>query len=158
MRKRGRSNKSKYLLGSVVLSVVVIALALGYLYRPNQNQNQKPPASQYLKVANTKSIGEFSNQNKTVLIKTLGLNITAVGGDATSIVVQVASQVDPTNDVWAFLAKGASQEAQIRLNGYMTVLNDQGKFPVEVDIGCSEATHEAIPITLYLDPKDIVHV
>jgi len=153
MSKR-HSNRNKYLFIGLFFLLVVTIVAAVALY--NDTPRQKPAATEYLKVWHTRSIGEFSNQNKSVLITTLGLRLTAIGGDAHDILIVVESQPTPENDMITFLANGSSSDAVILLNGLPTTLNDQGKFPVEFQIGCAESEYETV--TVYIDPKDISRV
>jgi hypothetical protein len=113
----------------------------------------KPSATEFFKVSHTASIGEFSNGNKTVNIKILGLNISAVGGDATDVQLIIDAQSDPLNDFYASISKGTSKSAEIQLKGYLTTLNDDGLFPVEFDIGCLET--QTTTFTIYIDPQSI---
>jgi hypothetical protein len=158
MPKRKGQN-TKYLVLGVILLIVIVGVAVTLSYRPTA----KPRATQYLEVSHTRSIGKLYDQNRTAVLTILGLNITAIGGDAHNIIIEMDSQADPTNDFLDVLPNGTSWDHQISLQsalggvqGLETVLNEQGKFPVEITIGCAEATVETV--TVFIDPKDIVQL
>jgi len=138
-------------MSAIAIAIIVIfASALRI-----QNNRWKPPASEYLKVEHTKSLGVFYNNNKTVNIKELGLRITAVGGDATNVLITGLSTQGEEYPYIEFLHKGESKEITVQLRSYFTSLNETiGLFPVELTIGCSEALPS--DITIYLNPEDIV--
>jgi hypothetical protein len=147
-RKSGR--KRIYLAAGIITTAIILIVASAVLsYRPSG----KPSASQYLMVAHTASIGEFSDQNTTVSLKIIGLNITAIGGEARNVRVIIDSQANVIDDVIDDISQNESAPMEIQLRGYVTALDSQNEFPVELDIGCVEA--ESATITLYLDPKDI---
>jgi hypothetical protein len=152
MKKTGRSKTKRNILITVAVAIAITLIVASALR--NQNSSQKPPASEYLKVEHTRSLGEFFNNGKTVNIKELGLRITAVGGDATNILItglRTQGEEYPSID---FLRKGESKEITVQLSSYVTSLNETiGLFPVNFTIGCSEAS--ASDITIYLKPDDI---
>lgn len=151
VRRKGKSI-GKY---SAILVIAIVVIIIGILVAVNNSNRKRPPVSQYLEITHTISIGEFYNQNRTVKITYLGLNITAVGGNAQDIIIIVKSELEPE---WiGFLAKGESWEpgdGAILLQGYVTGLNEDGLFPVEIRIGCAEAIKE--DVTIYLKPEDIL--
>lgn len=148
-----KSNTSKYVLIAIFLLFVVVisAFAISSL---NEHAQEKRPASQYLRILHTRSVGTFYNGNQTVELKILGLNITAVGGDATDVQLIMDSQADRTNDYFRNITKGITVDMQVQLQGYVTHVNGQGLFPVEFDISCVQTTLSTI--TFYINPKDIV--
>jgi len=156
---RRNSNRNKYVLVAVFLFAVVVVSAIVV----SITQSRKPSASEYFTITHTASIGTFSGDNTTVNLKIMGLNITAVGGDATNPQLLCDSQAYPIDDVYnGTLAKGQSWDYQIELvggeyqtHGLTAYLNDKGMFEVEVQIGSKEC--ELSTITVALDPKDIHH-
>jgi hypothetical protein len=147
-----RHSKSKYWIAASVLVLALITIIAAISF---DSQSKKPKASEYLKVGHTRSTGTFYNQNRTVAIKTLGLNITAIMGDANNILIIVDSSDEPYSI--GFLAKGCSELPAIQLKGYVTTINvTTGSFPLQLEIGCREATNEEIII--YLKPEDIVGI
>lgn len=148
MKKR-RSGKNKYLFIALTLFIVLILLAIFSF----NAQESRMKAGKYLHVAHTKSIGNFYNNGKTLVIKELGLNITAVHGDAHDIIIIVDSQVDIANDVYSFIGENETRSISVRLKGYTTSLNN-GKFPVEIGISCREVSPD--DIIIYVDPSDVV--
>ena len=161
---RRKSNRNKYVLVAVFLFAVVVVSAIVV----SITQSRKPSASEYFTITHTASIGTFSGDNTTVNLKIMGLNITAVGGDATNPQLLCDSQAYPIDDVYnnnatnGVLAKGQSWDYQIELvggeyqtHGLTVYLNDKGMFEVEVQIGSKEC--ELGTITVALDPKDIHH-
>jgi hypothetical protein len=153
--KRSRRSKRKknalILLAIVAAATIIVVSAIKN--QNNQNIQSKPPASEYLKVEHIGSIGEFYNNNRTVNIKELGLRVTALGGNATNIIITGLSTESEDYPYIQNLTMGESKELSIQLKSYITSLNDEGVFPLELTIGCSEAT--ASDITIYLKPEDI---
>ena len=156
-----KSNRNKYLLIVVLLLIVAIVLAVAV----TQTNSKKPLASQYFIVTHTVSAGEFSTtDNETVVLTTLGLNITAVGGDATAVQVRVSSQANPIDDYLDSLPKGPpGWDMSITLvggtmnfRGLQRSLNSQGMFKVDVTISCNEATRAVIPVLI--NPNDVIPV
>ena len=158
---RRRSNRNKYLL--IITLILVVVVIAAFALSTNPTSSQKPSASEYFIVTHTTSAGSFSADNKTVVLTTLGLNITAVGGDATDIQVQCASQADRGDDYLQRLAEGppgwdlpiALAGGDYNYKGWSLRLNDQGFFTVKVTISCNEA--ETGTITVNLNPNDIVN-
>ena len=155
---RRRSNTNKYLLVAILLLVIVIVAA----FAASRTGGQKPLASQYLAVAHTASTAYYpsTTSNTTIILTVLGLNITAVEGDATAVYVQCRSQAYPADDELASLAKGKMWDApitltggELRFRGLQVSMNTQGKFEVDVTVSCNEARSATIPVSI--DPKDI---
>jgi hypothetical protein len=144
----------------LVVAVVIAAFALS---QPNTN-SKRPSANDYFVVTHTTSTGEFSSQNKTITIATLGLNITAVGGDATDVYIRCASQASPMDDYLTTLKKGPPgwdlpvvlKGGEYNYHGLTLTLNDQGKFSTKVTVACNEV--EAGAITVMINPEDIINV
>jgi hypothetical protein len=148
MPRRG-SNQRKYAYVAILLFVIVVVSAIVV----SQIRSSRPSAIQYFTASHTASIGQFSSGNRSVNIVILGLNISAVGGDATDVQIYMDAQADPLNDAYPNIPRGTSKGVEIQLTGYLTSLNDDGLFPVEFDIGCLEALTSTF--TIYIDPKDI---
>ena len=156
---RGKSNRNKYALVVVFLFAVVVVSAIVV----SITQSRKPSASEYFTITHTESIGTFRD-NTTVTLKFLGLNITAVGGDATNPQLLCDSQAYPLDDSYnGILVKGESWDYQIELTGgdYQThgltvYLNNENMFEVEIQIGSKEC--ELGTIIVALDPKDIMNL
>jgi len=152
----GRTGKSKtsrnaliFLAVAIMISIVIISAVRN---QTGSQGSQKPPASEYLKVEHTKSFGEFYYGGKTVFIRELGLKITAVGGNASNIVITGLPTSGEEYPFISFLSQGESKELTIMLRSYYTGLEEEG-YPVYLTIGCDEAYAEEI--TIYLKPKDI---
>lgn len=131
----------------IIIIVVVVA--------PTISSPKKPRVSDYLSVSHAGSFGRFLPYNQ-VEITLLGLRITAVLGNATSIVVQVdeGNQPYPENDVYKNITKGQYLDVTIQLEGCILPLED-GKCTIHIDIGCIEAAGpETIPIEIL--QEDIV--
>jgi len=151
-KTKGRSRHSsnaKY----IILALFLVLILTGVVIVINMPK-KKPLAHDYLHVVPTLSVGEFDDQ-KTVIIKTLGLNITAVGGDAYDIIVTISSQEEPE---WReFLPKGETWSAGFTLQGLRSVLNKtDGLFHVQIGIKCAETEPEYM--WLRLKPQDIIPV
>jgi biopolymer transport protein ExbD len=155
-RSKAKNEKGKYFL--ILAFTLLVLFAVLIFFSSIKNNTSKPTsnvkAGEYLQIVHTKSIGEFYNNRRTVEITELGLNITAVKGDAHSIIIYVDTQVDISNDVYKHIAKGETLSVSVRLKGYVTSLNSEGKFPVTVGLSCSEAAYDEI--TLLIDPDDII--
>lgn len=155
---RRKSNRKKYLLIATLLLIVVI-VAVFAVFRTT---GQKPLASEYFTITHTASTAYYPStaSNSTLVLTVLGLNITAVEGDATAVYVQVRSQAYPEDDEISSLTKGKSWDAPITLTGgvfnyrgLQSTMNTEGKFQVDVTISCNEARRA--PIHVLLDPNDI---
>jgi len=155
MRKPRKSKVKRNLLVLLTIAVAITIIVVSAIKNQNSQESKKPLAREYLKVEHTKSFGEFYNNNQTVNIRDLGLNITAVGGNATNIIVTGLSIEGEEYPYINFLKKRESKLIDIQLRSYVTSLDKAtGLFPVEFTIGCSEA--EPCDITIYLKPEDIV--
>lgn len=133
--------------------IIIVAAAIRNQYRPKNTE--KPSASEYLKVEHIGSIGTFYNNNRTVDISELGLKITAIGGNATAILITDLPTANEEEYPYIdFLEQGTSKELTILIKSYVTSLNEEGLFPLDLTIGCNEA--EPAEITIYLDPNDVV--
>ena len=153
-----RRTKTKYVVLAAATALVVVVAAVIISYWP-----RTPPqkVSDYLKITYGKSLGVF-DPNRTnatyVTISNLGLNITAVGGEANSILIQVdeGRMIDPDQEegvVYHTLPKGQTWNPAILLDGcYLPVIN--GKCTVTIRIGCHEVNNPD-PETIALEiPKD----
>jgi hypothetical protein len=155
-RRRTSSNKTKYVMA---VSLVALASLVTWSIIATNHPTAKPKASEYLQVIAMSggSVGDYGPKNETVTIKILGLNITAIGGDARSIIVIVASQIEPEvgpSPPDYFLPQNQSWQAVILLQGLHSHVNDDGLFPVLVSIKCTET--DPSDIWLYLKPEDII--
>jgi hypothetical protein len=156
--RRHRSNRNKYLLIAILLLVVVIVAAFAVFFTA---KGEKPLASEYLTVEHTASTAYYSNPSNTTMIFTvLGLNVTAVGGDATGLYVHCKSQADPVDAELEELAKGKTWDLPITLTGgdynyrgLQLKKNTQGMLEVDVTVGCNEA--RSTVISVLVDPKDV---
>jgi len=157
MKRRKKSHAKPIAVLLIVMFTLVIIIAVA-LNKSNQSNQNKPPADKYLKIQHTKSIGEFyGDQNSSVLIKILGLNITALGGNAYDIWIDLGTPQSDTEYPYAHvsdLPKGNSTEVQITTS-YSTEL-ENGFFPVYIDVWCNEA--KIASVLLLLNPNDIVHI
>jgi hypothetical protein len=148
--------------GIVNMSDIAIAIT-NFDKHENQTQTQ-PSASQYFVVTHTSSTGTFTNDNRSVILAILGLNITAVGGDATAVQARCKSQANPVDDYINNLTKGPpGWDLQVALTGgdynYMglhLLQNRQGMFQVDVTISCNEALTATIPVLI--NPNDITNL
>jgi len=153
MPKKRQKERRKYALITLIISVFVALIVISSLNQPIQPTVQKPPVTEYLQIQHTKSIGERKTaDNRTILIKTLGLKITAVRGDATNIAIDVPGAQDI--EYIEKISKGETREIQILSQGYLVELDENGVFPITFDAWSSEA--EAAPVTVYARPEDFV--
>lgn len=154
--RRAHSSKAKYV---IIVSIVALTAIVIWSSIVTNQPKAKPKASDYLQITIMKegSLGEYYNDNRTVIIKLLGLNITAVGGDAHSIIVIVASQAEPEvlpNPPDYFLPQNESCQAPLLLRGLRSNLNDDGLFPVYISVKAEET--DPSNIWLFLKPEDII--
>lgn len=157
---RHRSNKKGYVLVAIILLIVVIAAAFAI----SQPKSKKPSASQYFIVTHTSSLGTFAEDNKSVNLQTLGLNVTAVGGDATNVQLQCKSQAYALDDYIQTLSKGPpGWDVQIALKGgdynepgLYVRLDPQGMFEVNITVSCSET--ESAVFKVLINPQDVAGV
>lgn len=159
-----KSNRGKYLLISVFLIILLVAVIASAATMFRGANGRKPSASQYFIVTHTSSTGEVSDDNKSVILSILGVNITAVGGDATAVQVKCTSQANPVDDYCDNLAKGppgwdlpiALTGGDWNYHGLLVRLNNQGMFQANVTISCNEAQTATIPVLI--NPDDIVNL
>jgi len=137
----------------VYVAILLFAIVVVSAIAVSLTRDSRPSASQYFTISHTASVGEFYNGNKSVNVKILGLNVTAVGGDATDVQITIDAQVDRLNDFFTSIPKGTTKPLEIQLKGYLTTLNDKGLFPVEFDMVSPQT--QLSTITIYLDPKDV---
>ena len=125
-----------------------------------------PRVSDYLKISYATSLGEYlpNYTNPTrINIENLGVNITAVGGDANSILLQVDEGriADPDNEegyVYHTLLKGQSWFPEILLEGAIIPLVN-GKCTVHIDVSCHEVNNaHKETITLEIPQDHIIGV
>jgi len=162
---RKRSNRNKYLLIGLLLMLVII-IAIVAALSMNGAVGEKPLASSYFIVTNTTSAGEFHGaHNESVTLTTLGLNVTAIGGDATAVQLRCTSQAYPMDDYIQTLKKGPpGWDVQITLAGGDTStgnyyhglpleLDENGFFEAEVTVSANEV--QSSVFTVLISPKDI---
>jgi hypothetical protein len=167
MRKR-RSNRNKYLVIGLLSLIVIVVAAIAALSMGGAI-GKKPLASDYFIITHTESTGEFKGaHNETVVLATLGLNVTAIGGDATAVSVRCASQAYPMDDYIQTLHKGPpGWDLPITLaggdssTGYIyrglpLDLNNNGMFEVEVTVSANEV--QSSVFTVLINPKNILGV
>jgi len=151
--KKRSKIKGKYLaLAIIIVALIIFAAITIVVYQPKK----KPLITDYLTVSHTKSFGQFLQGDTLVNIVDLGLRITAVGGNATSIVVQVdeGNQPYPENDVYKEIPKGNYSDVVIQLQGCYLTLED-GKTTIHIEISCTEAEGRAY-LTITIPEEDIV--
>ena len=159
MKKKHRdrhTNKVVYAIPILaVISIIVVAALI-------TSEPKTWKVSEILEITHTASLaiatGRPPNQNESILIKTLGLKITAVGGDAHSIIVIISSlsqrEEPPVNP---FLRRGETWDLPIELLSYPTRLNEDGFYPVKISVTCIEAAEdEDKDITIFLKPEDLI--
>jgi len=159
MRRKKKQSKSKYLaIALIIASIIIIAIAVAMTYQPSKSVK----VSDYLKLSHTRSMGKRVSSNLIEITK-LGLNLTAVGGDATSIVIQIEEgQIVGPSDlinepgepiVFPSLLKGKTKDFQIDLEGCVIAFKN-GKCTVNITISCVETgayNPETIAIEIFED-------
>ena len=150
MPKRDRKRHTKrYII--IMASLAILAFLV--FSSINQKNKSKPSCSEYLKIQHTKSIATtYTDDNRTIIIKTLGINITAIGGDAHNIIIDVGSQ-EP--EIIQKIPNGTTSDYQIDKISLLAELDaDKGIYLIPIEVQCDEA--EPASIIIEAQPHDIL--
>jgi hypothetical protein len=145
-----RKHTKRYIAIITALAILVTLVIFSSL---SQKSKPKPPANEYLKVQHTRSIATtYTEDNKTIIIKTLGINITAIGGDDHYVIIDVGSQ-DPK--IITEILNGTTLDYPIDQVSIPTELDtDKGVYLISIEIQCQEAEHASLLIEAR--PQDII--
>jgi hypothetical protein len=155
-RKRGRT---KYVAFAVAL-VAVAAVAVAWYVVVLSPQPIRPRATEYLRVVHSVSLGEFALPDASVLyLKQVGIDVTAVGGEASSILLDVEALIpggEGDYNYYDFLAQNETWSAAIPLsNMYLELDPTTGTYPFEIlHVNVHEAESENL--TLHISPDKII--
>ena len=155
MQRTRRGNRTKYLIALFIAAIIIVAVFVAIYLWPRG----LPPATKFFNITPTISIGTFGANNRSVLITTLGVNVTPVLGDANIVYISVRSHDDKNDETnqAGNISKGQTIDFAIMLQGYQTTLhniNGTDVFPVDIQIGSVECQYETV--TLYIKPEEIV--
>lgn len=154
MRRRKKKSHVKLMATLLTTTLVIILIAVAIVMNQgNQTTQNKPKADKYLKVEHTKSLGRYDSYlGKFEMLSTLGLNITAVGGDASNVTIE-----QDTADDFAIISqikKGNSSEKELTVNFPLEDEDGDGLYEVYIEISCTEA--ERAEVKVLIDPEDLV--
>ncbi len=156
MRPSKKRSKTPYIVAALVAAILIIAI-VAVVYWEASNR-PKPFSSQYFDVVPTVILADRaygSTNNRTLVVKTLCMNVTPVLGDANTILFQVPSHPgDDESNQLANISRGVTHEFEILLEGYTTTLqniNGTDVYPVgNIYFASFETTPDRI--TLYYTP------
>lgn len=132
-----------------LIALAFVFLLIVILAAIKQEQSDRPLARDYFKIE-VVDIKYVNYTSKSVNVKMVFLNITAVGGEATSIILQVNYGVGEHVSAWRHLKKGESW-----CNEYTTFWFENCIFPIDngeivledfITIGCKEAKDSTITL------------
>ena len=148
-RRAKRSSNMRYVLLGIAITAIVIIAALA-----TSQPKTKAKASEYFQVVHIASEGEFSGSNKTVKIKTLVLNVTAIGGDAHSVAVTIPGMGETEPPMNASMRQGEPWEVGVQLVAWVVNLNEEdGLFHGHIYLTSEEV--EGGPIDVPMNAADI---
>jgi hypothetical protein len=159
MKKTGRSKTKRNILITVAVAIAITIIVASALRNQNRQGNQKPWAGEYFRVEPVKgNLGYFSsNNNETIYLKKLVINITAIKGDAHGVTVYTDGmdydliEMPISKDLRA----NESWIVEIPLKSVSAGWDDvHGGYQVELTISCSEVNPEP-PIIIYLKKDQI---
>ncbi len=134
-------------------------VTLVFLSAVRQSQQPRPSAKDYFEIKVARIEWKPYTNNRSVIVKRVVLNITAVGGEATSIILQNNASPNQEEYVSAHphLDKGESwcdEYSTLNFDNYIAQINGKGEIVLDdvITIGCKEA--EGATITLYI-PESI---
>jgi hypothetical protein len=152
MKKKlhNRRKKFKVNVKHLLIALAFIFLFIAILAAIKQEQSGRPLARDYFKIE-VVDIKYVNLSSQSVDVKRVVLNITAVGGEATSIILQVNYGVEGERvSAWPHLNKGESW-----CNEYTTFTFKGCTFPIEngeivleefITIGCKETKESTITL------------
>ncbi len=156
--KKRQGSRTKYVALALIIAVTIIVAAVIVVYLPKTPMK----VSEYLKVEPAGIFGNYVNNGTQIHAVNLGLKITAVGGNAKSVVVYcetVSFDIPDDKDYLVIynITKGASWSEGIVLkpNSNLPIVND--KVTIEFTVSCHEISNAA-PETIILEytREDIV--
>jgi len=161
MKKTGRSKTKRNILIIAAVAIAITIIVASALRNQKSQVNQKPWAGEYFKVEPARgNLGYFnSNNNETIFLKKLVINITAVKGDAHGInVVTDGMDYDLMEMPLSkdYLRANENWIVEIPLKSVPAGWDDvHGGYQVELTISCSEVNPEP-PIIIYLKKDQII--
>lgn len=149
-KKRSRG-KQKYYYVIIPLLALIILITISEL---NRSTEKKPLCREYLKIQHTRSWARtYTNDNQTILIKALGINITAIKGDAHNIVIDSGGFLEPITI--SNITKGETKDLSIEQISLPSEFDEEkGVYIIPLEVRCTEA--EADYILIEARPEDIL--
>jgi len=141
-RTRKIDNRKLVLLAIVCLFVIVTVAA--YISQQNNQRPEKKPAEEYFRILEpTINYGEPRENGTIWLIYDISFTLQAIGGDASSVVVQSWAKAEPV-ELMDIPKNESRYVKQISSLAYMIQMNEDGKFPMSIRITSREAEGEMI--------------
>lgn len=147
-KKRLREKKEYIMVTAITLVFIALIMISGLTHPPPK---PKPSVTEYLEIQHDRSVGDGKNNNQSILLKTIGLKIKAIGGDAHNIEIDVGGSLE--RSYTKEILQGETNETQIYTKGLAIDIQD-GVFPIPIDVWCSETKSETIVI--YAKPEELV--
>lgn len=149
-QKRRKETRAKYYYILAPLFILLVLITVSELYHPAET---KPSCEEYLKIQHTRSLAKtYAKDNQTILIKTLGIKITAIK-DAHNIIIDADSPLGPI--IIQEMHAGENRDLSIEQITISADLDEEkGVYLIPLNVGCDEAKLETIIIEA--NPKDII--
>ena len=145
-KRRTRKTDNKKLVLLVIACFFVIVTVAAYISQQDNQGSEKKPAEEYFRILEpTINYGEPRENGTIWLIYDISFTLQAIGGDASSVIVQSWAKAEPVELM--DIPKNESRYVnQISSVAYMIQMNEHGKFPMPILITSREAEGE---ITIY---------
>ena len=142
-RRTRKTDKKKLVLLAIVCLFVIVTVAS---YMSQYQKPEKKPAEEYFRILEpTINYGEPRENGTIWLINDISFTLQAVGGDASSVIVQSWAKAEPVELM--DIPKDESRYVnQISSVAYMIKMDEYGKFPMSIGITSREAEGK---ITIY---------
>ena len=140
-RKKGTKVKKEIVVLLVIIGVLVVAAAS---YLSQQRSREKKPAEEYFRVFDATINDAEPRTNDTAIVRWIiygiSFKIQTVGGDAHDVIVQSWGKAYPVyvGDIPKGEFRYVSQMSS-RPFGYMSKIDEDGKFPMTIRITSKEA-------------------
>jgi hypothetical protein len=150
--------KGKHLLIAYILIFIVVVVVTAVISHKEHSDNL-PLASEYFDIKVVKARGQVLPGNKSVNIKMVVLNITAIGGEANEIILEFEGMLGEQRVAYkSHLDKGewwCDENTTPRFENYIVPVNDKGEVVLKdfLTIGCKEA--RGATISLYIPLNEI---
>jgi hypothetical protein len=141
-KKRKHINKNMYIYSFFVLMIVVVISSAIY---QNQSPHQKLPAEDYFEIRDAIIVDAdlTKSTDQILFITQIQFNLTAVGGDAHSVLIKVIGMT--SEEEWPYFSELNKNESTViliprLLMPYRSIKTTEGYFPFPVTIDSNEAS------------------